>query len=102
MQTELLNEIIVQNRLTSSYSLDKITNDNKEYRLNADAASVRFIYRHIGELMNIFGHFFGVPTGINNTTMGPIFHCKRQHFRSIREVADGKKSSGTERTFLRL
>jgi uncharacterized damage-inducible protein DinB len=70
MQTELLNEIIVQNRLTSSYSLDKITNDNKEYRLNADAASVRFIYRHIGELMNIFGHFFGVPTGINNTTMG--------------------------------
>jgi hypothetical protein len=70
MQKKLLNEMIVQNRITSSYSFNRITNENKEYRLNANAASVGFIYRHIGELMNIFGHFFGIPTDIQNTTMG--------------------------------
>ena len=70
MQKKLLQEMIVQNRITSSYSFNKITDENKGYRLNANAASVGFIYRHIGELMNIFGHFFGVATDIENTTMG--------------------------------
>lgn len=64
--------MVVQNRITSSYSFNKITNENKGYRLNANAASVGFIYRHIGELMNIFGHFFGVSTDIQNTTMGKL------------------------------
>lgn len=70
MQKKLLREMIAQNRMTSSYSFDMINNDNKNFRLNADAASIGFIYRHIAELMNIFGHFFGVPTDIQNTTMG--------------------------------
>jgi uncharacterized damage-inducible protein DinB len=70
MQKKLLQDMIFQNRLTSSYSFDKITDENKGYRLNANAASVGFIYRHIAELMNIFGHFFGVLTDIQNTTMG--------------------------------
>ncbi len=70
MQKKLLQEMIIQNRLTSSYSFNKITNETKGYRLNANTASVGFIYRHIAELMNIFGHFFGVPTNIQNTTMG--------------------------------
>jgi uncharacterized damage-inducible protein DinB len=72
MQKKILQEMIVQNRMTSSYSFNKITNENKGYRLNANAASVSFIYRHIGELMNIFGHFFGVPTNIQSTTMGQL------------------------------
>jgi uncharacterized damage-inducible protein DinB len=70
MLKKLLQDMIVQNRITSSYSFNKITNENKEYRLNTNAASVAFIYRHIAELMNIFGHFFGIPTDIQNTTMG--------------------------------
>jgi uncharacterized damage-inducible protein DinB len=70
MQNKLLQEMIAQNRMTSSYSFNKITNQNKGYRLNANTASVGFIYRHIAELMNIFGHFFGVPTDTQNTTMG--------------------------------
>ena len=70
MLKKLLQEMIIQNRMTSSYSFDKITNENKGFRLNANAASVGFIYRHIAELMNIFGHFFGVPTDVQNTTMG--------------------------------
>jgi hypothetical protein len=70
MQKELLQEMIVQNRMTCSYTFDQITHENKGYRLNAKAASVAFIYRHTSELMNIFGHFFGVSTSIQNTTMG--------------------------------
>ena len=72
MQKEFLQEMIVQNRTTCSFSLNRITNGNKSYRLNANAASVSFIYRHIGELMNIFGQFFGIPTDIQNTTMGEM------------------------------
>ncbi len=72
MQKKLFQEMIVQNRLTSAYSFNKITDANKAYRLNGKAASVGFIYRHIGELMNIFGHFFGVPTNIQNTTIGQV------------------------------
>ncbi len=34
------------------------------------AASIGFIYRHIGETMNLFGQFFGVTTDVRNTTMG--------------------------------
>jgi hypothetical protein len=70
MQKKLLHEMIVQNRMTCSYSFSRITNENKGFRLNANTSSIGFIYRHIGELMNIFGHFFGVPTDIQNTTMG--------------------------------
>ena len=72
MQQELLLEMIAQNRTTCSFALNRISNANKSYRLNAHTASVGFIYRHIGELMNIFGQFFGVATDIQNTTMGQI------------------------------
>ena len=72
MQNELIQEMIAQNRTTCSFSLNRITNVNKSYRLNANVASVGFIYRHIGELMNIFGQFFGIPSDIQNTTMGQI------------------------------
>lgn len=69
-QKELLQEMLVQNMMTNSYALDNVTNENKRYRLNAETASVGFIYRHIGESMNLFGYFFGVPSDIQNTTMG--------------------------------
>jgi hypothetical protein len=38
--------------------------------LNDKTASIGFIYRHIGETMNLFGQFFGIPTDVINTTMG--------------------------------
>jgi uncharacterized damage-inducible protein DinB len=69
-QKELLQEMLVQNMITNSYALDKVTNENKSYRLNSETASVGFIYRHIGETMNLFGYFLGVPSDIQNTTMG--------------------------------
>ena len=70
MQKEIILEILAQNRTTCSYAFDKITNENSGWRLNEQTASVGFIYRHIGETMNLFGTFFGIPTDIQNTTMG--------------------------------
>jgi uncharacterized damage-inducible protein DinB len=69
-QKELLQEMLVQNMITNSYALDSVTNKNKNYRLNSETASVGFIYRHIGETMNLLGYFLGVPSDIQNTTMG--------------------------------
>lgn len=69
-QKELLRQMLYQNIFTNAYALDKITNDNKGYRLNSETASIGFIYRHIGETMNLFGYFLGVPSNIQNTTMG--------------------------------
>jgi uncharacterized damage-inducible protein DinB len=69
-QKELLREMLVQNMTTNSYAFDRVTNENKSYKLNVDTASVGFIYRHIGETMNLFGYFLGIQSDIQNTTMG--------------------------------
>lgn len=69
-QKELLRELLFQNIVTSSYALDRVTHENKGYKLNAETASIGFIYRHIGETMNLLGYFLGVPSDIQNTTMG--------------------------------
>lgn len=70
MQKELLLLMVEQNRFTSHFSFDRITPENATLRLNDKAASIGFIYRHIGETMNLFGQFFGIPTAVTNTTMG--------------------------------
>ena len=70
MQKKLLLEMLTQNQLTCSFALNAVTRENAGYRVNEQAASVGFIFRHIGETMNLFGGFFGVPTEIQNTTMG--------------------------------
>jgi uncharacterized damage-inducible protein DinB len=72
MQKELLTEMLVQNQLTNSFSFGKITNENLYKRLNEQTASVGFIYRHIGETMNLFGYFFDIPSEVPNTTMGQL------------------------------
>ncbi len=69
-QKELLRQMLFQNMTTNSYALDRVTNENKGYKLNSETASIGFIYRHIGETMNLFGYFLGVPSNIQNTTMG--------------------------------
>jgi uncharacterized damage-inducible protein DinB len=70
MQKEVLLEILKQNEFTSHFSLDRVSEENASLRLNDKAASIGFIYRHIGETMNLFGQFFGIPTDVINTTMG--------------------------------
>jgi hypothetical protein len=70
MQKEVLLEILKQNQFTSHFSLDRVSKENAALRLNAKTASIGFIYRHIGETMNLFGALLGVPTDVKNTTMG--------------------------------
>jgi uncharacterized damage-inducible protein DinB len=70
MQKDVLLEMLKQNQFTSHFSFDKITEENASLRLNDKTASIGFIYRHIGETINLFGQFFGVPTDVKNTTMG--------------------------------
>jgi hypothetical protein len=60
MQKEVLLEIVKQNQFTSHFSLDQVSEENASLRLNDKTASIGFIYRHIGETMNLFGQFFGV------------------------------------------
>jgi hypothetical protein len=70
MQKEVLREILKQNEFTSHFALDRVTNENASLRLNDNTASIGFIYRHIGETMNLIGALLGVPTEVKNTTMG--------------------------------
>jgi uncharacterized damage-inducible protein DinB len=70
MQKELLLELLRQNQFTSRFSLDRVNQDNASLRLNDKTASIGFIYPHIGETINLFGQFLGIPTDVVNTTIG--------------------------------
>lgn len=70
MQKEVLLEILKQNEVTTHFSLNRVSEENVSLRLNDNTASVGFIYRHIGETMNMFGALLGVPTDVQNTTIG--------------------------------
>lgn len=70
MQRDVLLEMLEQNRFTSHFALDRVTEDTRDLRLNEKAASAGFIYRHIGETMNLFAQFLGKPTDVVNTTIG--------------------------------
>jgi uncharacterized damage-inducible protein DinB len=72
MQKELILDMLAQNRTTCSFAFDQITIENAELRLNEETASIGFIYRHVGEMMNLFGLFFGLPVESQNTTMGHL------------------------------
>src|SRR5476649_1859786 len=70
MEKAFLQNILEQNKMTSYYSFNNISNENADLRLNKQAASIGFIYRHIGETMNLFTTFLGLKTDVQNTTMG--------------------------------
>ena len=70
MHKALLLALLEQNRLTSSFSFDRVSEENASLRLNDKTSSVGFIFRHIGETINLFGQFLGVPTDVINTTIG--------------------------------
>jgi uncharacterized damage-inducible protein DinB len=70
MEKAFLQDILEQNKMTSSYSFDRVSNENAGFRLNNQAASIGFIYRHIGETMNLFTTFLGLKSDVQNTTMG--------------------------------
>ena len=72
MQKAVLLDMLAQNRTTCSFAFDQITDENVHLRLNEETASIGFIYRHVGEMMNLFGLFFGLPVEPQNTTLGQI------------------------------
>ncbi len=86
MQKELLLEILKQNQFTSHFSLDQVSEENADLRLNANTASIGFIFRHIGETMNLFGQMLGIPTDVKNTTIGQTDSGQRLDVEYSREL----------------
>ncbi len=70
MHKDILREIVTQNEFTNHFCFDRVTDENANLRLTDKAASVGFIYRHIGETMNLFAHMLGTLTDVKNTTIG--------------------------------
>ncbi len=70
MHKDLLLEIVKQNEFTSHFSLDRVTEENAALRLDDEAASIGFTYRHIGETLNLFGQILGTATDVKSTTIG--------------------------------
>jgi uncharacterized damage-inducible protein DinB len=88
MQRECLLEMVKQNQFTSHFSLDKVTDENAALRLNDKTASIGFIYRHIGETMNLFGHFLGIATNVKNTTIGEVDNGQHYDTALSRQLID--------------
>jgi uncharacterized damage-inducible protein DinB len=70
MEKEFLRNILEQNKMTSSYSFNRVSNENAGIRLNNQTASIGFMFRHVGETMNLFTTFLGLTTNVQDTTMG--------------------------------
>ena len=70
MIRDLFTELLIQNQVSCYFSFSALNAQNLHYRLNDQAASAGFMYRHIGETMHLFGYFFGLPPEVPNTTMG--------------------------------
>src|SRR5580700_3895591 len=86
MQQDVLLEIVKQNEFTNHFSLDKVTEENASLRLADRTASIGFIYRHIGETMNLFGQLLGIPTDVTNTTIGQIDNGQGADVERSREL----------------
>jgi hypothetical protein len=88
MQKDVLLEMVKQNQHTSQFSFDRVTEENANLRLNDKTASIGFIYRHIGETINLFGQFLGVPTDVKNTTIGQIDNGRHYDISHSRELIE--------------
>ena len=88
MQNEVLFEILKQNQFTSHFSFDRVAEENAALRLNDTTASIGFIYRHIGETINLFCQFFGIATDVKNTTIGQPDKGDRYDINYNRELIE--------------
>jgi uncharacterized damage-inducible protein DinB len=83
---EIFKDLLAQNILSCSFSLNIIDKENISIKLNEQTSSVGFIYRHIGETMLLFGYFFGMPSEIQNTTMGQQDEGQGKDFEESKEL----------------
>lgn len=88
MSKDVLLDIVTQNQFTSHFSFDRVTDETAKLRLNDDTASIGFIYRHIGETLNLFGQLLGVPTDVQNTTIGQTDNGQHQDVGYSRELIE--------------
>jgi DinB superfamily len=88
MQKDILLELVKQNQFTSNFCFDRVTEENASLKLNDNTASIGFIYRHIGETINLFGQFLGTPTDVTNTTIGQIDNGQHYDVGHSRELIE--------------
>ena len=88
IQKEVLSEMLQQNKFTSSFSFNQVNEENVRFRLNEKTASVGFIYRHIGEIMNTLSLFLGVKTDVVNTTLGQTDTGKHYDIETSRKLVE--------------
>jgi uncharacterized damage-inducible protein DinB len=72
--------------MTTSFSLDRVSSENVDFRLNKHAASIGFIYRHIAETINLFTTFFGLTSEVQDITMGRTDTGQGKHVEESREL----------------
>ena len=87
MQKEILLEMIKQNQSTSHF-FDGVYEENASLRLNDKAASIGFIYRHIGKTINLFYQFFGIATDVVNTAIGKTDNGQRYDVEYSRQLIE--------------
>ena len=88
MQKDVLRDMVAQNQFTSHFCFDRITDENASLRLNEKTASIGFIFRHIGETMNLFAQMLGTPTDVKNTTIGQTDTDQRYDVADSRELIE--------------
>lgn len=85
---EIFKDLLAQNILSCSFSLNIIDKENISIKLNEQTSSVGFIYRHIGETMLMFGYFFGKQSDIQNTTMGKQDEGQGQDYEESKRLIE--------------
>ena len=85
---EIFKDLLAQNILSCSFSLNLVSSENISKSLNKNTSSVGFIYRHIGETMLMFGYFFGKPSEVQNTTLGKQDEGQGNDFEESKKLID--------------
>jgi uncharacterized damage-inducible protein DinB len=88
MGIDIFRDLLTQNILSCSFSMNLINSENVSKSLNENTSSVGFIYRHIGETMHMFGYFFGKPSEVQNTTLGKHDEGQGNDFEESRKLID--------------
>jgi hypothetical protein len=88
MGIEIFKDLLAQNILSCSFSLNMVNTENISKSLNENTSTVGFIYRHIGETMLMFGYFFGKTSEIQNTTMGKQDEGQGQDFEESKKLIE--------------
>jgi len=88
MGIEIFRDLLAQNILSCSYSLNMVNSENVSKTLNENTSSVGFLYRHIGETMLMFGYFFGKPSEVQNTTIGKQDEGQGNNYEESKKLID--------------